>query len=86
MRETKAPLPHKHVSVAVIWNETGDRLLVDRRPAEGLFGGMWEFPGGKIEAGETPQDCVKREVQEELAIEVDVGKQQIGRAARRESV
>ena len=75
MRETKAPLPHKHVSVAVIWNETGDRLLVDRRPAEGLFGGMWEFPGGKIEAGETPQDCVKREVQEELAIEVEVGKQ-----------
>ena len=73
MRETKAPIPHKHIGVAVIWNKCHDRILVDRRPAKGLLGGLWEFPGGKIEAGETPEACVKREIREELAIEIEVG-------------
>jgi A/G-specific adenine glycosylase len=73
MRETKTPIPHKHIGVAVIWNDRRDRILVDRRPPEGLLGGLWEFPGGKIEAGETPEACVKREILEELAIEIEVG-------------
>jgi len=73
MSEQKSPIPHKQIGVAVIWNAEG-KILVDRRPADGLLGGLWEFPGGKIEPGETPEACVKREIQEELGIEVSVGK------------
>lgn len=69
---TKISLPQKIIGVAVIWNEQG-KILIDRRRPEGLMGGLWEFPGGKLEPGETVQDCIKREIQEELAIGVEVG-------------
>jgi A/G-specific adenine glycosylase len=74
MTETKAPLPHKHIGVAVIWNDQ-DQLLIDRRKQEGLLGGLWEFPGGKIEPDETVEGCIRREIQEELGIQVEVGDQ-----------
>lgn len=66
-----APLPHKRIGVAVIWD--GKKILVDRRPAKGLLGGLWEFPGGKIEPGETVEQCIAREIAEELALTVEVG-------------
>ncbi len=72
MREAASPLPHKIIGVAVIWNEQG-QILIDKRPAKGLLGGLWEFPGGKLEADETLEDCIRREIQEELAIEIEVG-------------
>jgi A/G-specific adenine glycosylase len=72
MREPSSPLPHKTIGVAVIWNEQG-QILIDRRRPEGLLGGLWEFPGGKIELGETVEECIKREIQEELGIEIEVG-------------
>jgi len=72
MREISSPLPHKNIGVAVIWNEQG-QILIDRRRPEGLLGGLWEFPGGKIERGETVEECIKREILEELAIEIEVG-------------
>jgi len=72
MRETSSPLPHKTIGVAVIWNEQG-KILIDRRRAQGLLGGLWEFPGGKIEFGETIEECIKREIKEELGIEIEVG-------------
>ena len=65
-------LPHKQIGVGVILNERGE-VLIDRRPAKGLMGGLWEFPGGKIEQNETVSACIKREILEELAIEVEVG-------------
>lgn len=72
MRESSSPLPHKQIGVAVIRNDAG-QILIDRRKAEGLLGGLWEFPGGKIEAGETVEECIQREIQEELGIEIAVG-------------
>lgn len=69
----KLELPHKRVGVAVIWNQSG-QILIDKRKLEGAMGGLWEFPGGKIEAGETVVDCIVREIREELAIEITVGK------------
>ncbi|MBD1913289.1 MULTISPECIES: A/G-specific adenine glycosylase [unclassified Leptolyngbya] len=72
VREEKAPVPHKAIGVAVIWDADG-QILIDRRRQEGLLGGLWEFPGGKIEPGETIQDCIRREIREELGIEVVVG-------------
>ena len=71
MSESRAPIPHKVIGVAVIWS--GQRILIDRRKAEGLLGGLWEFPGGKVEPGETIEQCIKREIQEELAIDIEVG-------------
>ena len=71
MSETRAPIPHKQIGVAVIWN--GQQILIDRRKAEGLLGGLWEFPGGKVEPGETIEHCIQREIQEELGIEIEVG-------------
>lgn len=72
MRETSSPLPHKIIGVGVIWNEQG-QILIDKRPAKGLLGGLWEFPGGKVEPDETIEACIKREIKEELGIEIEVG-------------
>lgn len=72
MREPSNPIPHKKIGVAVIWNDKNE-ILIDRRREQGLLGGLWEFPGGKIEPGETVEACIFREIQEELGIEVEVG-------------
>jgi A/G-specific adenine glycosylase len=73
MTLSRAPLPHKIIGVAVIWSADGQTVLIDRRKAEGLLGGLWEFPGGKLEPGESMPDCVAREIREELGIEIAVG-------------
>lgn len=65
-------LPHYEIAVAVVWHK--GQILIARRPQEGLLGGLWEFPGGKIEPGETPEEAARREVREEMGIEIDVGK------------
>ena len=62
----------KKVSAAVVINE-GNVLITRRKPEEKLAG-FWEFPGGKIEEGETPQQCLERELREELGIESTAGK------------
>jgi len=65
-------LPNKIIAVAVITNPQGE-VLIDRRLAGGVFGGFWEFPGGKVEEGETIENCIIREVKEELALDIEVG-------------
>lgn len=58
------------VAAAVILREDG-AFLLGRRPPGGFYAGYWEFPGGKVEAGETPREALVRELHEELGIEVD---------------
>ena len=72
LSERRPLVPHKKIGVAVIWNDQ-QQILIDRRRQEGLLGGLWEFPGGKIEPGETVEECIRREIQEELGIEIAVG-------------
>ena len=51
-----------------------DKVLITRRAPEENLAGGWEFPGGKIEVNETPEDCLARELKEELNIDVSIGK------------
>ena len=60
------------VSAAVIWQS--GKVYIQKRPINGLMGGLWEFPGGKIEKGESPEECLVREIKEELGIEVKIEK------------
>ncbi len=61
----------KTVTAAII--EKDGKILIARRKADDRQAGKWEFPGGTLEAGETPQDCLQREMQEEFGIGVAVG-------------
>lgn len=51
----------------------GNRILIARRPATDHLAGLWEFPGGKIEPGEAPEACLRREILEELRLDIKVG-------------
>jgi len=71
VRRPRKPLPHYDIAAGVIWR--GQQVLITQRPPRGLLGGLWEFPGGKREPGESLEECVQREVCEELGITVQVG-------------
>jgi A/G-specific adenine glycosylase len=60
------------VGAAVITNKKGEILIAQRR-AEDMLGGLWEFPGGKQEKNETIQECIARELKEELGINTKIG-------------
>lgn len=68
VRRPRKRTPHHEVVVAVI--RKAGRYLVGKRPASGLLGGLWEFPGGKIRPGETHEQALRREVREETGLEV----------------
>ena len=76
MTDASKPLPLQVIGVGVVFNVAGE-VLIDQRREEGLLGGMWEFPGGKQEPGESIEACIARELQEELAIAVNVGQELI---------
>ena len=63
------------VAVSIIIQPTPDfnRVLLCQRKASSRYGLKWEFPGGKLEEGETTEDCLRRELREELGIDTTVG-------------
>jgi A/G-specific adenine glycosylase len=71
VRSPRKALPHINVAAAVIWQ--GQRVLIARRPSRGLLGGMWEFPGGKQQPGESLPEALEREISEELDTRVEAG-------------
>ena len=71
VKKTKSIIPHHTVTAAVIHRD--GHILVVQRPDRGLLGGMWEFPGGKTEPGESLDACLKREICEELNMDIQVG-------------
>lgn len=69
---SRRPVPHHIIAVALLFNERG-RLLIQKRPEHKMLGGLWEFPGGKQEHGESPAETCRREVEEELGLRIEVG-------------
>lgn len=73
-KRPRRPLPHVHVTAGVLRRPgQADQFLIAKRPAGGMLGGLWEFPGGKCHNGEALPDCLRRELNEELGVEVAVG-------------
>jgi len=64
-------MKHSHIAIALIWRD-GQVLIAQRPPDAEHLPGVWEFPGGKCEEGETPAICARREVREEIGVEVKV--------------
>ena len=62
-----------HVVAAIIYNSDRTAVFIARRPSDKHQGGLWEFPGGKVEAGEPTYDALKRELREEIGINVVSG-------------
>ncbi len=73
IKTKKAAVRHEVVGVGIIFNAKG-RILIARRKAGGLLGGLWEFPGGKRQGKESLKKTVLREVKEETGLTVEVGR------------
>ncbi len=73
IRRARKVIPHYDVTAAVI--RKNGRVLIAQRPLDGMLGGLWEFPGGKREMDETLEECLRREIREELRLEIEVGSQ-----------
>jgi A/G-specific adenine glycosylase len=71
IRATRSSRPQRDVTAGVIWDGNG-HFLITQRPLDGMLGGLWEFPGGKRKPGEDLPACLEREIQEELAIQIQV--------------
>ena len=74
VRKPRRVVPHYQVAAAVIWRGAArDEFLIAQRLPKGLLGGLWEFPGGKQEPGEALPEALRREIREELGVEIAVG-------------
>lgn len=76
-RKANLNMPSKNVTeslqvVCAVIRNSSDEILVCKRPADAELGGLWEFPGGKIEKGETNIEAIKREITEELGVSIEV--------------
>ncbi len=68
----RKPTPHYEIAVGVVTDSRGC-VLIQKRPQQAMLGGLWEFPGGKREADETLRETCRRELEEELGIDIEVG-------------
>ncbi len=71
VRDARRAVPTQHIAVGVVSRD--GRVLITRRREDAMLGGLWEFPGGKIEDGESAQAACAREIKEEVDLDVDVG-------------
>ena len=70
MRAPRRMTPEHHIAVGVIRKD--GRVLITRRKESGLLGGLWQFPGGKVQEGESPEEACRREIAEEVNLSVGV--------------
>lgn len=69
----KSKIKKNWIPVAAGILKKGKQILVGQRPENNSLAGQWEFPGGKIELGESPEEALARELREELGIEAEIG-------------
>jgi len=72
MSETKPTGKRLLLVAACALVDTDGRVLLAQRPEGKQLAGLWEFPGGKVEPGETPEQCIIRELHEEIGIETEI--------------
>lgn len=72
LEQTATNRKHIRVVAGIIWNADRTEILLSQRKENQEFSGLWEFPGGKVEAGEEDQNALIRELQEELGIEANI--------------
>ncbi len=69
VKQKKPPVPHFTIVVGIIKNQNG-KILITKRKANQLLGGLWEFPGGKVKENETLESALEREIKEEVNLNV----------------
>jgi A/G-specific adenine glycosylase len=72
LKKKKNRVPHKIVGAGVVVGRDG-KILIAQRKETSMLGGLWEFPGGTLEKGETMPECIRRELMEELGIQTEIG-------------
>ena len=68
----KAKFVAKKIEVSAAVIHRNGKTYIQQRPKKGLMGGLWEFPGGKIEKNESPEECLLREIKEELGVKIKI--------------
>jgi A/G-specific adenine glycosylase len=71
VKSKRDPLPHKNITAGIIRDSKGRYLIVER-PAQGLLGGLWKFPGGEAGPGESREGALRRTIREEIGLQVAV--------------
>ena len=70
VRVRRASTVPVRAAVGILWDK--DRVFIQKRPPEGLMASLWEFPGGKLKGKETPEECLRRELLEEIGVKVTI--------------